>query len=446
MTTPEGGSWSERPSVSRLLVQGASASFLTRALGTGLAFGAHVLMARLLGADSYGDYFYALTIINILSLLCKFGMDTATLRFVPVYWAQSRWSLLRGFFRRARQVAWALSLLAAALIAVVAHLFRDAMRPELARAFVAGSLVLPFTVLIQVRSAGLQALKRIVQSQFPPEVARFLLLGAGVAAAVFLLDLRVTASLALLIEAAAIAVSLVLSNWLLGRSLPDRLSDEEPEYRTREWVVTAFPLSLISGLLLILNQTGVIAVGALAGTMLAGLFGVAARVASLISFGLTAVNSIAAPMISELYWLRKTEELQKMLSHAAIGLVVFSLVVGAGVITLGRFILSLFGPEFVAAYWALVILVIGQLVNALAGPSGFLMTMTGHERTAAKIILGGVILNIVLSVALIPPFGLVGAAIATTAAIAFWNIAMYLHVRRTIGVDPTVLGFLDHPS
>ena len=68
------------------------------------ALGAHALVARLTGVESYGYYFYALTIINIVSLGAKFGLDAATLRFVPTYWSSSDWGHVRGFLRRAHQM------------------------------------------------------------------------------------------------------------------------------------------------------------------------------------------------------------------------------------------------------------------------------------------------------------------------------------------------------
>lgn len=48
-------------------------------------------------------------------------------------------------------------------------------------------------------------------------------------------------------------------------------------------------------------------------------------------------------------------------------------------------------------------------------------------------------LSIALNLLLIPRFGAVGAAIASSSAIAVWNFAMLLYVRRTIGIDATAL-------
>jgi O-antigen/teichoic acid export membrane protein len=48
-------------------------------------------------------------------------------------------------------------------------------------------------------------------------------------------------------------------------------------------------------------------------------------------------------------------------------------------------------------------------------------------------------LNVLLSLALIPPFGLIGAAIATAFSTIAWNLAALVFVRRKLGVNPTIL-------
>jgi O-antigen/teichoic acid export membrane protein len=51
---------------------------------------------------------------------------------------------------------------------------------------------------------------------------------------------------------------------------------------------------------------------------------------------------------------------------------------------------------------------------------------------------GGALLNVVLNAVLIPPFGLLGAAVATAIATATWNLWMLVEVHRRHGLNPTV--------
>jgi O-antigen/teichoic acid export membrane protein len=70
------------------------------------------------------------------------------------------------------------------------------------------------------------------------------------------------------------------------------------------------------------------------------------------------------------------------------------------------------------------------------------MTMTGHHRPAARIVGASAVLNLTLNVILIPRFGIAGAGMATAASIVLANLGMVIFVRRKLGFDPTLLGFI----
>lgn len=431
-----------RSTITDLLIKGSSWSFITRVSGAGLFFGAHVLLARLMGPESYGAYFFALTVINFLALLSKLGLDIATLRFVPSYQVLSEWGLMRGFLRRVNEMSLSVSVFCASVTGLVVFLIRDRIAAELAEAFFIACLVLPATVVLQVFAARLQAFKHILLSHAPQEIIRpvFLI----VLALVFILffEMPARAPMIMCIEFISIAVAIAALMYFLRQNIPSDISEATPRYQTRTWLRTSAPLSLMSGLFLILKQSDVVMVGAFLGTTQAGIYGVASRVAMLLGFGLNAVNSIAAPMISELYSQGRIKELQRMVSLAGFGVTVFSLVTGVIMISMGEFILGLFGFTFVDGYAALVILLIGQLVSALAGPTGFLMTMTGHQKQAAQIVSVSVISNILLNIILIPIMGISGAAISTTIAIILWNISMLVYIRVKLDIDSTALSLV----
>jgi O-antigen/teichoic acid export membrane protein len=75
----------------------------------------------------------------------------------------------------------------------------------------------------------------------------------------------------------------------------------------------------------------------------------------------------------------------------------------------------------------------------------YVMTMTGHERSAAALLALSAFTSTVASVALIPLFGLVGASIATSAGLIVWNTAMALFLWRRMRLLPGVLAMLRSP-
>ena len=144
-------------------------------------------------------------------------------------------------------------------------------------------------------------------------------------------------------------------------------------------------------------------------------------------------------MISELFYKENKAELQSMLNSGMIFVTTTSLAAFIAIIIFGDSILSLFGDEFKAGHHLLIILATGQLINALAGPAAYILGLTGAERTVAKTMTNGVILNIALNYTLIPFFGPTGAAIATTTSVAFWNISLFRNTLTTRNLDSSGL-------
>jgi len=76
---------------------------------------------------------------------------------------------------------------------------------------------------------------------------------------------------------------------------------------------------------------------------------------------------------------------------------------------------------------------------ASAGSQLYVMTMTGHERAAAVLLVCCASLNAVASAVLIDMFGLNGAAIGTAVSLVVWNLAMALYLWRRLSLLPGVL-------
>jgi O-antigen/teichoic acid export membrane protein len=66
-------------------------------------------------------------------------------------------------------------------------------------------------------------------------------------------------------------------------------------------------------------------------------------------------------------------------------------------------------------------------------------TLTGRERQALAIFAGALVLSISLNLLLIPRFGAIGAAAASSSATGAWNFVMLGYVRRTLGIDASAL-------
>lgn len=100
-----------------------------------------------------------------------------------------------------------------------------------------------------------------------------------------------------------------------------------------------------------------------------------------------------------------------------------------------EWLMSFFGEEFREASTALVILALGQFVNIATGSVGYLLSMTGHEKDVRNNVFVSAALGIGLGFALIPAYGLTGAASATAIAIASQNLLGVYQVKKRLGFN-----------
>jgi O-antigen/teichoic acid export membrane protein len=195
-------------------------------------------------------------------------------------------------------------------------------------------------------------------------------------------------------------------------------------------------------LVIAMTQVDLLLLGLLAGPEQAGPYAVAVRGATLIIFGLLAVNIPLAPAMSQLWATGHHRELQALVTRAARLALVIALPVAVAFILLAEPFLSFFGPEFVRAAPALAILSVGQLAHAAAGPVGVLLLMTGHQRPAALAAGCGLVANAGLCLVLIPRFGAEGAALSSAAGYTTWVFLLALYAPWRMNVHTTALGVI----
>jgi len=157
---------------------------------------------------------------------------------------------------------------------------------------------------------------------------------------------------------------------------------------------------------------------------------------------LSSINQIFAPTISDLHTRGEISMLGRLfqsLTKWAIGL---TLPLAMVVIVFARPLMGIFGTEFERGWPILVIGTLGQLVNCGVGSVGYLLLMSGNEKRLIRIQTAMAVVMVVCSAALIPVFGILGAAAAaaiTNIGVNFWNL---LEVRRTLGISPYNRGYL----
>ena len=215
-----------------------------------------------------------------------------------------------------------------------------------------------------------------------------------------------------------------------------------PEYDLKGWTRSAVIFFLMGVLYILNSKIDVFLLGLLKGSREVGVYNIILRVSEVISFGLTIINFVLAPMIARLFAQGDLAQLQNVATRSARAVFLMGVLLMGAIIVLRNQILVFFGVDFSDASSALLILCLGQFMNILFGSVGLLLMMSGNERFAILGLFFSVLFNIVFNLILIPRYGIMGAAITTAGGLTVWNLLMYVFVRRKMKIHPTAIRVL----
>lgn len=417
------------------LARGAAAAFAANAAALLLATGAQILLARTMGPLEYGIYASVIAWLGILLVPALAGFDTAALRFVATYTARRDAAAMAAFVRFARNRTRRASLGLSLALLLAAMVLQGRVGTTMAACIALGALLLPLNASVQLATSLLQAAGRPVLGQAIQGMMRPVIV-AGAVGVISMTAMQVTSPLAMTVTtAAALAAVGVFAAVRPVTALPGGPDGSiAAPALVSEWRSTSTHLCAMSAAQVVLVQADVALLGLLAGTTEAGIYSVASRLVTVIAFGITAVNIILAPRIAALHAEGRLDELQHAVRLASWLVAGYAVPVAVALAVAGRFLLALFGPAFTAAYPVLMVLAAGQLAIVAAGSVGFLMTMTGFQRDATRVLVASAAAAVVLNVWLIPRFGALGAAAGTVAGIILRTVVLTILVRRRIGI------------
>lgn len=408
------------------LRRGSMEAFALHGVGAVLLFGMHAAITRSIGVEDYGVFNYSVALAGVLAVIVPLGWPTALMRFVAGYREERRWGLLRGVVTRAYQITGLTAGVAA--VALWGSSYLGFVPPEIAVSMRFAALILPFLSFVALRRKALQGLQRVKYSIIPEEILVPLLVLLGV----YVLAIS-TATGALLLYAAAALVAFVVGSIWVWRSMPEEGRTKAPEYATRAWMLVAMPMVFGGFSQVVMNRTDLLMLGALTTDMgSVGLYGAAVRVATLNTFVLFAVNTLAAPMMAAAYHAGRRDRVRTVFRGAILLSTLGALPLFATMFLFPEFVLGLFGERFTQGADILRILAVGQFINAATGPVGFALMMTGREKAFALttgLVAAGTVLGHLVA---IPAYGAIGAAVVTAVGVISLNASQYVLSRSSV--------------
>lgn len=424
--------------IRRGLITAALGTLASQLLGVLLTYSATIALTRSTLPADYGLFSTVHSLVLLLALPATFGFDALLTRDLAIFRATGQVERMAGLLRRADQIGLLVSLILGGIAAALAVIVVGV--GPLTFVVAIGISGLPLLVLSNLRRGALIGIGSPVVSQVPEAIVRPILFLLVVLVVSTLLRGTLEASTMVVADVGIYLTTLLLVARLLTRRLPAAVRAVTPIYTTSIWVRAALPLALLSSAGVAMMNLPIVLLGSTGNAQAAAHLTVAIRLASFVSFGLIAANVPLAPIIAQLWARGDQPGLQRILLTSARGAAVFAAIAAIGLIAIGPMLLALFGPSYVDALPALVILVIGQLVNVGVGSVGVLLIMTGHQRQATRDSVVAAILGAAVSVPLVIQLGLIGAALSSSLTLILLSTLWLRSVGHNLGLPTTLFG------
>jgi O-antigen/teichoic acid export membrane protein len=393
-----------------------------------------ILLVRILGKTNYGVYSYILSLVFVFIIPVEFGLSNLIVRETAQGITERRNGSVLGIWQWSVKITFFLYTILITLSAVGLIWAAGHFSHEQITAYLWALSLIPFQALLMLSSAALRGLNHVILGQLADMIVL-----PGFFVAFFLVFHLVTPSLntstAMFLRSLSTLIAFIFSGVFLIKRIPNGLLKTKPVMQGRVWVASALPLGLSSGLGMVKTRITILLMAFFVSATQIGTFQVAISTSGIAGLVLQATNAVLAPQFASLFVQKRKSALQKLVTVNTRIVLVFNLIATILFILFGKQLLSIvFGTDLVDAYLPVLILLIGQLVNAFVGSVAFLLNMTGHEKDVMKVIIFSTMANGVITLTITPFWGIIGGAISTAFSLSIAQIIMAILVFKRLGI------------
>ncbi|HEY4634244.1 MAG TPA: flippase [Candidatus Limnocylindrales bacterium] len=427
-------------SVTARQIRGSSLLLVGRFIALGLNFAVQLLIARYLTQSDYGAFAYALSLVTLFETIVTLGLDRGVGRFLAIYDEHADFARLLGTIVL---IAGTVLSLGVALIVLVAGI-----SGVTGGAFI-GDAQTSALLAILIVLAPIQAADNLlsgVLAVFASARAIFFrkyVLGPGLRLVVVGLLIAGTQDVEFLAVGYVVSgvIGLLLYVGILWRILTDRgVIGSVPlggiKVPAREIFAFTIPLLTTDLVYLALNTTDAIFLGHFWGTTAVAEYRVIQPLVGVNTVVYSAFTLLYMPAASRLFARGDRDGVADLYWKTAIWMAVFSFPVFALTTSLaGPVTVALYEERYADSAVYLALLSFAAYVNVALGFNGLTLRVYGFIRYTVGINLIAAALSVGLNLLLIPQFGALGAAVATTVSLIAFNLLKQAGLRRGTGIS-----------
>jgi|GEM_PF-3534368 len=415
----------------RHLLSGSALALIGKLFTVGLALVIAALITRYLAIDEAGKYFYSFSVIILGTVLGRFGLEKAAIKYIAHDRSLNNFSSAWSTYKKCLKLV----LLQAGIAAIVVWVFLFFSKFK----FTTLELILLSSTVIFLSyqyffSEGLRGFSDIINAVFFGgfffNLGVVLLILLAISINVF----ESFTSVALIIFISA-AINTLLGMFIVKKVYGETIAASDPQ-NSKRLLNLSVPVGIKSLFAMILTSGDLWILGYFASAKDVAIYGAVSRLLVIIGFMLQSVNVVISPMIAAHVAkneLKKSEGILRLAS--TLGFIAGACVVSF-LLVFGEFILHwFFGGEYSGGYQILLILLIGKLFVVATGSCGPVLLMTGNERYSMYSVIIVSMITITLSYPVIVNFGVTGIAWLFALALATQQLSLYFKARISAGIN-----------
>ena len=402
-----------------------------------------MIIARYLGAESYGVLSLGFAILGIVTSLSSLGLASGVTRYVSYYIGKEDPSKIKGTITSTLKMIVPTTVIFGILLFIFSEILSIKLfnNPQLTPILKIFSFLVPVVVIGFVFEKVIDAFKRINYRVYIRNIWESAL-QVSLTLIILLLGFKINA------VAVAYLITIIISAILLGIIVEIKIF---PLFRSniistklyKELLSYSWPLIFVSFFQSVTNYVDSLFIGAFISAYFVGLYNVALPTAMLILIMPTALTSLFVPVTAEMYARNNKNLIHMAYKNICRWTVMSNLPICLLLIFFSSTILRmLFGNEYMAAGTAMIILAIGYFIYSLFFSSVYLIQAFKRTKLIFANTVIALIINIILNITLIPAYGINGAAAATAVSFSILGILAAIQVYLNHNMQPLSIEIL----
>jgi O-antigen/teichoic acid export membrane protein len=400
-----------------------------------------VLAARFLGVAGYGLYALALMLTKVSGVIAVFGVPISVLHYLPVYLSRDERQRALGTVLGSIPLPLAIGVVLALVLGgggywIAANVLGQ---PETGPFLVVLGCAIPLLVMIDMLGSISRAFGRALPAVVIQNMAPQLCAIAVVVSLILWSGPPIGVAYG---QVVGLVVGVSLGIWFVARLVRDRIGRTKPEFELRRLYGYAAPITLNVAATLVIGLTDLFLLGLLTDASTVGAYRACMQIVLVFGLPMSALRAATAPVYTVLIAEGRQAVLQDTYAGAVRMATLMALPLLLIIVVNGGDLLRIMGPAFVVGAPALLVLACGQFVECAFSAAHVVLMIGNRQRLEAANMGLAAALNLVLNLALIPAYGLLGAALSTATSLIALAVLRGFQLRRILALrtmDRTLL-------